>query len=76
MGAVLQLYRYKKAYHVPLQRIFGTLKEKYKDDEPELLLRYVIKGLNCTMGPNGLDGSLVGFSTLPKFPMINRLSPS
>lgn len=37
--------------------------------EPEVILRYAVKGLNDSMGPNGLVPSLLIFGTLQSFPM-------
>lgn len=63
-------------YHLPLQRVLRTLRAKYKKDEQELLLRYAVKGLSDTMGPNRLVPSLLVSRTLPKLSMIKKLPPS
>lgn len=43
--------------------------------EPEIILRYAVKGLNDTMEPNGLVSSLLVFGFMPIFHMDNKANP-
>lgn len=44
--------------------------------DPEKLLRYRIKVINDTMGPQSLVKSLLVFGVVPKFPTVNAELPA
>ena len=63
-------------YHDPLRRIFRCIREDYPKLDVEVALRCAIKGINDTMGPEGLVPSYLVFGTIPTFPTMNTNLPS
>lgn len=61
-----------ETYHDPLQTVFKILRSRHPDIGPEIILRYVIKCLNDTMGPNSPVPLLLVYGTMPTFPITNR----
>lgn len=62
-------------YHMSLRRVFNVLKQEHPSVNDKHLLRLALKGINDTMGPNGLVPSLLVFGVLPSFPSPTRNSP-
>lgn len=62
-------------YHGPLRRIFRILRNRYARIEPEVILRYAVKAMNDSMGPEGLVPSLLVFGTIPTFPITESNRP-
>lgn len=62
-------------YHAPLRRVFKILREHHPRIEPEIILRYAVKAMNDSMGPEGLVPSLLVFGTLPTFPIVSSDRP-
>ena len=63
-------------YHQPLRRVFSVLRARRPNLDPEVLLRYAIKGINDTMGPEGLVPSLLVFGVVPSFPTVHAELPA
>lgn len=55
-------------YHIPLRRVFRISLDRYPSLDPEVTLRYTVKALNDTMGPEGMIPSILVFGTLPTLP--------
>jgi len=62
-------------YHDPLRKIFTAIVSDYPKLDREIALRCEIKGINDTMGPEGLVPSYLVFGTLPSFPAMNTDLP-
>jgi len=62
-------------YHMPLRRVFNVLKKEHTSLNDKNILRIALKGINDTMGPNGLVPSLLVFGVLPSFPSPSRNTP-
>lgn len=59
-------------YHDPFRRVYDALRTHYPHMEIETSLRYAVKGINDTMGPEGLVASLLVFGTVPTAPTMNK----
>lgn len=62
-------------YHSPLRKIFTCIQQDYPCLDPEIALRCAIKGINDTMGPEGLVPSYLVFGVIPTFPSFNTNLP-
>lgn len=62
-------------YHDPLRKIYNCIREDYPKLDPESVLRCAIKGINDTMGPEGIVPSYLVFGVLPSFPPLNTTLP-
>lgn len=60
---------------MPLQRVFRILRERHPTTEPKIILKYAMKWLNDTMGPNVLVTSLLVSGTIPTLSMENKDFP-
>lgn len=63
-------------YHDPLRKIFSIIRKEYPRLDPEIALRCAVKGINDTMGPEGLVPSYLVFGVIPTFPAFNTELPS
>lgn len=64
-----------ETYHHHLRRIFNILHTAKPATDPDLLLRYAIKGINDTMGENGLVPTQLVFGCMPSFPVTRLQTP-
>lgn len=62
-------------YHGPLRRVFRSIRDAHPSIDPELALRYAVKGINDTSGPEGLVPSLLVYGMLPRFPTPSSSLP-
>lgn len=58
-------------YHQPLRRVFQVLRTHHPKLDPEVLLRYAVKGIKATMGPEGLVPSLSVFGVVTSFRTVH-----
>lgn len=63
-------------YHDPLRKIFNSIKSDYPQLDREIALRCAAKGINDTMGPEGLVPSYLVFGVIPTFPAMKTQLPS
>lgn len=63
-------------YHEPLRRIFTVILHEYPKLDREIALRCAVKGINDTMGPEGLVPSYLVFGVIPNFPAIHTKLPT
>lgn len=54
-------------YHVPLGRVFNGIRIDNTGLSDDLTLRFAVKSVNDTMGPDGLDPSLLVYGRLLRF---------
>lgn len=66
----------EERYHQPLRRILRVLRTIHSNVDPEVLLRYAIKGINDTIGPEGLVSLLLLFGVVPTFPNVSSELPA
>lgn len=55
-------------YHALLRRVLRLDRERYPSLNPELTLRYVVKSLNGSIGPEGIIPFMDVFATAPTVP--------
>ena len=63
-------------YHHPLRRVFKVLRSRHPNMDPEVLLRYADKGINDTIGPEGLVPTSLVFGVVPTFPTVHADLPA
>lgn len=62
-------------YHGPLRKIFNAIQNENQREDPEIILPYAIKGINDTMGENGIVPITFVYGWAPSFPFLSsRLS--
>jgi len=52
-------------YHQPLRNTYRKLRRENPNEKPELLLQFAVKGMNDTLGPEGIVPSLLVFGEYP-----------
>ena len=62
-------------YHGPLRKIFSILRHDNPREDPEIILRYAVKGINDTMGENGIVPTTLVSGCSPSFPFLNSKLP-
>ena len=62
-------------YHGPLRKIFSILRHDNPREGPEIILRYAVKGINDTMGENGIVPTTLVYGCSPSFPFLNSKLP-
>lgn len=55
-------------YHRTLRRVFSVFHRTHPDIHPDVALRMSLKGMNDTMGPDGLVPTPLVIGTLPTVP--------
>ena len=63
-------------YHAPLRRVYSVVRAATPEMSPELSLRCAIKGMNDTLGPEGLVPTYLVYGTFPSFPICRNAPPS
>lgn len=63
-------------YHAPLRKIFNMIMSEYPSLDPEIALRCAVKGINDSMGPEGLVPSYLVFGVLPTMPAMRTELPN
>lgn len=64
-----------KRYHEPLRKIFNILRNANQNENPEIILRYAIKGINDTMGEDGIVPTALAYGCSPSFPFMQSKIP-
>ena len=62
-----------ETYHSHLRRVFLVLRSAHPATDPETILAYATKGMNDTMGPQGITPSELVFGQRPSFPANGSL---
>lgn len=65
----------RERYHETLRGIFKIIRNRNPDLEPDIALRYDVKAINDTTGPEGLVPSLLVFGVIPSFSLISKDLP-
>lgn len=65
----------EEMYQDPLRRIYRAARHRYPSPHPQILLRYVVKSINDSMGPEGIVPLLLVYVTMPTFPLTIKDLP-
>lgn len=60
-------------YNMPLRRVFSVIRRDNPQLHPEIALHRDLKGINDTMGPDGLVETLLVFGTFPTIPTASYI---
>ena len=63
-------------YHAPLRRVYSIVRAATPGMSDELSLRCAIKGMNDTLGPEGLVPTYLVYGTFPSFPVRKATNPT
>lgn len=62
-------------YLDPLRRVFTILRERYSKLGLEVVIRYVVKGLNGKMWTEGYVSSMLFCGSMPRFQFLTKTYP-